>query len=264
MNHLVKLMIKRGLVSDLARVPHSLDLSNPSTVATVNSLLRPLETLSRIVNQPQLAHSSGRPGGNNSSQQAASSNSNTGAAVNNANNATSGGNSNTNEQQQQSGEATHAPTRGQGEDPSNRSGNGTSRPTLSQQSSQQDEEVLEDMEDMDVMDEDSMFQFQTNELNESDLGPAENRLLTVDVNISLPDGDDGDDESQDGDDDDGEEMDEENLVEVTAQVEALEQALDEILSQGRSDHSVHDDDDPTDEDNNEEGGEAHADEGKKV
>lgn len=54
---MVKLMVKRGFVADLARIPHSLDLSNPSTVGTINALLRPLETLSRVVNQPQLTQS---------------------------------------------------------------------------------------------------------------------------------------------------------------------------------------------------------------
>jgi len=48
-------MVKRGLVSDIARIPHSLDLSNPSAVNTINCLLKPLESLSRIVNLPQIA-----------------------------------------------------------------------------------------------------------------------------------------------------------------------------------------------------------------
>merc|ERR1719431_190116 len=42
----------RGLITDLARVSHALDLSSPSMAATVNAALKPLETLSRIVNQP--------------------------------------------------------------------------------------------------------------------------------------------------------------------------------------------------------------------
>ena len=51
---MVKVLIKRGLVSDLARVPHSLDLSSPHMALTINAALKPLETLSRIVNQPQV------------------------------------------------------------------------------------------------------------------------------------------------------------------------------------------------------------------
>ena len=51
-NNMVRIMIKKGVVSDLARVPHSLDLSSPNVATTVNAVLRPLETLSRIVNQP--------------------------------------------------------------------------------------------------------------------------------------------------------------------------------------------------------------------
>lgn len=53
MNVMVKILIRRGLVTDLARVPHSLDLSSPYMASTINATLKPLETLSRIVNQPQ-------------------------------------------------------------------------------------------------------------------------------------------------------------------------------------------------------------------
>ncbi|QQP39182.1 Uncharacterized protein FKW44_019979, partial [Caligus rogercresseyi] len=60
MNNIVKIMLKRGLITDLARVPHSLDLSSPSIAVTINSALKPLETLSRIVNQPTALVSSAR------------------------------------------------------------------------------------------------------------------------------------------------------------------------------------------------------------
>ncbi|XP_076304373.1 LOW QUALITY PROTEIN: HECT, UBA and WWE domain containing E3 ubiquitin protein ligase 1 [Tachypleus tridentatus] len=52
MNNMVRILLKRGLVTDLARIPHSLDLSSPHMATTVNSALKPLETLSRIVNLP--------------------------------------------------------------------------------------------------------------------------------------------------------------------------------------------------------------------
>jgi E3 ubiquitin-protein ligase HUWE1 len=52
MNNMVKIMLKKGIITDLARVSHSLDLSSPNVSATVNAVLKPLETLSRIVNQP--------------------------------------------------------------------------------------------------------------------------------------------------------------------------------------------------------------------
>ena len=52
MNNIVKILIKRGLVTDLARIPHSIDLSSPYMAATINAALKPLETLSRSVNQP--------------------------------------------------------------------------------------------------------------------------------------------------------------------------------------------------------------------
>ena len=52
MNNMVKMMLKRALITDLARVSHSLDLSSPNMATTINAVLKPLETLSRIVNQP--------------------------------------------------------------------------------------------------------------------------------------------------------------------------------------------------------------------
>lgn len=51
-NNIVKIMIKRGVFSDLAKITHYLDLSSPFTPFTVNAALKPLEALSRIVNQP--------------------------------------------------------------------------------------------------------------------------------------------------------------------------------------------------------------------
>lgn len=51
-NTVVKLLIRKGVVTDLARVPHNLDLSSPYMAATINSTLKPLETLSRAVNAP--------------------------------------------------------------------------------------------------------------------------------------------------------------------------------------------------------------------
>ena len=52
MNNVIRILLRKGLVVDLARIPHSLDLSSPNMAATVNSALKPLETLSRVVNQP--------------------------------------------------------------------------------------------------------------------------------------------------------------------------------------------------------------------
>ena len=45
LNNIVKMMLRKGLVNDLARVTHSLDLSSPHMAMTVNSVLKPLETL---------------------------------------------------------------------------------------------------------------------------------------------------------------------------------------------------------------------------
>jgi len=52
MNNMVRVLLKKGLVNDLARIPHCLDLSSPRMANTMNIALKPLETLSRIVNQP--------------------------------------------------------------------------------------------------------------------------------------------------------------------------------------------------------------------
>ena len=57
-NNVMKLLLKKGLVNDLARVPHSLDLASPNFVATINCLLKPMEKLSGVVNQQS---SSGLP-----------------------------------------------------------------------------------------------------------------------------------------------------------------------------------------------------------
>ncbi|XP_076049070.1 HECT, UBA and WWE domain containing E3 ubiquitin protein ligase 1 isoform X2 [Oratosquilla oratoria] len=52
MNNMIRVMVRKGLVTDLARIPHSLDLSSPNMAATINAALKPLELVSRIVNQP--------------------------------------------------------------------------------------------------------------------------------------------------------------------------------------------------------------------
>ena len=53
MNTMVKLLVKKGVMMDLSRIPHALDLSSPYMANTVNCALKPLEILSRIMNQPQ-------------------------------------------------------------------------------------------------------------------------------------------------------------------------------------------------------------------
>ncbi|XP_048511685.1 E3 ubiquitin-protein ligase HUWE1 isoform X4 [Athalia rosae] len=51
-NNIIRIMVKKGIVTDLAKIPHSLDLSSPNMAGTINAALKPLETLSRIINQP--------------------------------------------------------------------------------------------------------------------------------------------------------------------------------------------------------------------
>lgn len=52
MNQVVRLFIRKNVVVDLTRISHSLDLSSPQMAATINAALKPLEVISRIVNQP--------------------------------------------------------------------------------------------------------------------------------------------------------------------------------------------------------------------
>ncbi|CAH1153351.1 unnamed protein product [Phaedon cochleariae] len=58
-NNIVKLMIRRGVFNDLAKITHYLDLSSPNTSFTANAALKPLDSLSRTINQPA-------PGGSSS------------------------------------------------------------------------------------------------------------------------------------------------------------------------------------------------------
>lgn len=52
MNNIIRFLLKKNVIQDLARVPHNLDLSSPNMAATVNAALKPLETLSRTINLP--------------------------------------------------------------------------------------------------------------------------------------------------------------------------------------------------------------------
>lgn len=52
MNNMIRVMVRKGLVTDLARIPHSLDFSSPNMATTINAALKPLELVSRIVNMP--------------------------------------------------------------------------------------------------------------------------------------------------------------------------------------------------------------------
>lgn len=51
-NSLIKLLLKKGILCDLAKVIQSLDLSSPFMKNTVNSILKTLEFLSKILNSP--------------------------------------------------------------------------------------------------------------------------------------------------------------------------------------------------------------------
>lgn len=50
-SHFSRLLIRRGFISDLSRATHSLSLNSSHLVGTVNNILKPLEVLTRLVNQ---------------------------------------------------------------------------------------------------------------------------------------------------------------------------------------------------------------------
>ena len=96
MNGIVKNLLRKGLVTDLARVTHSLDLSSPNMANTVNAALKPLETLSRIVNIPPQMAVRSKP-----FSKPEQINTNTEAMEEDANAATSNAQQNTNQQNEQ-------------------------------------------------------------------------------------------------------------------------------------------------------------------
>ena len=42
-NNIVKCMLKKGLITDLARVPHALDLSSTGMAASITAAMKPLD-----------------------------------------------------------------------------------------------------------------------------------------------------------------------------------------------------------------------------
>lgn len=56
MNNMIKIMYKRGLINDLAKMIHSIELSSPKLADTVNAVLKPMETLSRTINLATSLH----------------------------------------------------------------------------------------------------------------------------------------------------------------------------------------------------------------
>ena len=55
-NNMIKIMYKRGLINDLAKMIHSIELSSPKLADTVNAVLKPMETLSRAINYASSLH----------------------------------------------------------------------------------------------------------------------------------------------------------------------------------------------------------------
>lgn len=56
-----RILIRKGLISDMARAVHCLDLTSPLLHSTLNSILKPLEALTRIVNQVATTSRQNRP-----------------------------------------------------------------------------------------------------------------------------------------------------------------------------------------------------------
>ena len=50
----IRLLARKGMINDLAKTPHSLDLSSPYLVSTVNSMLKPLEKLTILAHHQVL------------------------------------------------------------------------------------------------------------------------------------------------------------------------------------------------------------------
>lgn len=49
-NNMMKIMHKKGLINDLARVPLYMDLSSSKCIDTINTILKPLETMTKTLN----------------------------------------------------------------------------------------------------------------------------------------------------------------------------------------------------------------------
>ncbi len=49
-NNMMKIMHKKGLINDLARVPLYMDLSSTKSIDTINTILKPLETMTKTLN----------------------------------------------------------------------------------------------------------------------------------------------------------------------------------------------------------------------
>ncbi|CAH0561864.1 unnamed protein product [Brassicogethes aeneus] len=72
-NNIVKIMIRRGVFNDLAKVTHFLDLSSPYTPFTANAALKPLESLSRIQPSPNSLQNKARKSTQNAGTQSGTS-----------------------------------------------------------------------------------------------------------------------------------------------------------------------------------------------
>lgn len=51
-----RMLVRKGIITDLARAVHCLDLNSSHLVSTVNTVLKPLESLTRFVNQVSALH----------------------------------------------------------------------------------------------------------------------------------------------------------------------------------------------------------------
>lgn len=55
MNNMIRILVRKGVVTDLARIPHCLDLSSPNLAVTINVALKALEMVARVMNHLSVA-----------------------------------------------------------------------------------------------------------------------------------------------------------------------------------------------------------------
>ena len=95
-----RMLVRKGIITDLARAVHCLDLNSSHLVSTINTILKPLESLTRFVNQVSALHHKQASGDAKSTATTA-----TEVTVNNGQSQPStGGQENANGEQPQSGD----------------------------------------------------------------------------------------------------------------------------------------------------------------
>ncbi|XP_047736696.1 E3 ubiquitin-protein ligase HUWE1 isoform X2 [Hyalella azteca] len=74
MNNMLKILVRKGVITDLARLPHCLDLSSPHLAGTINAALKALEIVARVMNTVALVPSAAVRRKNNQATSSAAAN----------------------------------------------------------------------------------------------------------------------------------------------------------------------------------------------